>query len=131
MEILKTLKIKPENFGSCSGPSQWNETKNEGIIESINPANGELISSVYQCSIADYDSVVKQSLEVQKEWRKVPAPERGNLVRKMGNALRDYNDPLGSLVSLEMGKIKQEGDCLLYTSPSPRDQRGSRMPSSA
>ena len=110
MEILKTLKIKPENFGSCSGPSQWNETKNEGIIESINPANGEVISSVYQCSLADYDSVVKQSLEVQKEWRKVPAPERGNLVRKMGNALRDYKDPLGSLVSLEMGKIKQEGD---------------------
>ena len=69
-----------------------------------------MISSVYQCDTEDYESVVNQSLEAFNEWRKVPAPERGQLVRQMGNALRDYKDPLGSLVSLEMGKIKQEGD---------------------
>jgi len=110
INFLKTLGIKKNNYGSCSGPGKWNKTDNNGIINSVNPANSEIIASVYQSSIADYNNIIKQSMESQKEWRKVPAPERGQLVRKMGNALRDYKDPLGSLVSLEMGKIKQEGD---------------------
>ena len=110
MEFLKTLGIETENYGACAGPGQWSKTHSEGQIESYNPGNAELISSVYQCDTEDYDFVVKQSLEAFKEWRKVPAPERGQLVRQMGDALRDYKDPLGSLVSLEMGKIKQEGD---------------------
>ena len=110
MDILKQLGIEENNFGACAGPGHWNATTKEGKIDSINPANDELISSVYHCSTDDYESVVQQSLEAYKEWRKVPAPERGQLVRQMGNALRDYKDPLGSLVSLEMGKIKQEGD---------------------
>jgi len=110
MDFLKTLGIETENYGACAGPGQWSKTRNEGQIESYNPGNAELISSVYQCDTEDYESVVNQSLEAFNEWRKVPAPERGQLVRQMGNALRDYKDPLGSLVSLEMGKIKQEGD---------------------
>ena len=110
MDFLKTLGIETENYGACSGPGQWSKTRSEGQIESYNPGNAELISSVYQCDTVDYESVVNQSLEAFNEWRKVPAPERGQLVRQMGNALRDYKDPLGSLVSLEMGKIKQEGD---------------------
>ena len=110
MDFLKKLGVDNQNYGACAGPNLWNSTKKEGIIESINPATNELISSVYQCSTNDYETVVQQSLEAFKEWRKVPAPERGQLVRQMGNALRDYKDPLGSLVSLEMGKIKQEGD---------------------
>ncbi len=110
MEFLKTLRINEENYGACSGPGDWNKTKDNGLIHSINPSNKEIISTVFQSSISDYNHVIEQSLSAQKEWRKVPAPERGQLVRKMGNALRDYKDPLGSLVSLEMGKIKQEGD---------------------
>jgi len=110
MDFLKTLGIETENYGACAGPGQWSKTRSEGQIESYNPGNAELISSVYQCDTEDYESVVNQSLEAFNEWRKVPAPERGQLVRQMGNALRDYKDPLGSLVSLEMGKIKQEGD---------------------
>lgn len=110
MNILKELGISQDNFGACAGPGQWNTTTTEGKIDSFNPATGELIGSVYQCSIDDYESIVNQSLDAFKEWRKVPAPERGQLVREMGNALRDYKDPLGSLVSMEMGKIKQEGD---------------------
>ena len=113
MDFLKTLGIEAENYGACAGPGQWSTTRSEGQIESYNPGNAELISSVYQCNTEDYKFVVKQSLEAFKEWRKVPAPERGQLVRQMGDALRDYKDPLGSLVSLEI--------CLLYTSPSPRD----------
>ena len=110
MEFLKTLGIEDQNYGSCSGPNEWYRTTNQGNIKSINPDNNKVISSVYNCSIEDYRKVVKRSLEAQVEWAKVPAPERGSLVRKMGNALRDYKDPLGSLVSFEMGKIKQEGD---------------------
>ena len=110
MKFLETLGIDEENFGACSGPDEWNKTKDQGKISSFNPANEKLISTVFQSSISDYNQIVERSLNAQKEWRKIPAPERGQLVRKMGNALRDYKDPLGSLVSLEMGKIKQEGD---------------------
>ena len=110
MDILKTLGIKDINSGACSGSGGWINTGNSGKIISINPTNNQEIASVNNCSVEDYKIVVKLSLEAQKEWSKVPAPERGQLVRNMGNALRDYKDPLGSLVSLEMGKIKQEGD---------------------
>lgn len=110
MDFLKQLGINDLNHGACSGLGKWHETTSEGIIESINPATGEIIASVYQCSADDYETVVADSFAASKEWRKVPAPERGQLVRKMGDALRDNKDALGSLVSLEMGKIKQEGD---------------------
>ena len=110
MSILETLGIKELNSGACFGPDGWINTKNNGNIISKNPTNNQEIASVNNCSIKDYKLVVNKSLEAQKEWSKVPAPERGQLVRRMGNALRDYKDPLGSLVSLEMGKIKQEGD---------------------
>ena len=110
MEFLKKLGIEQENYGASSGPGHWSKTVDSGKIESKNPTNGEVIASVYQCNIDDYNGIVNKSLEAFKEWRAVPAPERGQLVREMGNALRDYKDPLGSLVSMEMGKIKAEGD---------------------
>ena len=110
MEFLKKLGIEQENYGASSGPGHWSKTIDSGKIESKNPTNGDVIASVYQCSISDYNEIVNKSLEAFNEWRTVPAPERGQLVREMGNALRDYKDPLGSLVSMEMGKIKAEGD---------------------
>ena len=109
-DILKELMIQKENYGSCIGGEGWLETKNLGEFKSINPSNGELIASVYKCSDQDYDKVVKYSSEAFKEWRKVPAPVRGQLIFEMGNKLREHKDALGSLVSLEMGKIKAEGD---------------------
>ena len=109
-EILKELLIKKENYGSCIGGEGWLETTNLGEFKSINPSNGNEIASVFKCSDQDYEKVVKYSLEAFKEWRKVPAPERGQLIFQMGNKLREHKDALGSLVSLEMGKIKAEGD---------------------
>ena len=109
-DILKELMIQKENYGSCIGGESWLETKNLGEFKSINPSNGELIASVYKCSDQDYEKVVKYSSEAFKEWRKVPAPVRGQLIFEMGNKLREHKDALGSLVSLEMGKIKAEGD---------------------
>ena len=109
-DILKELMIQKENYGSCIGGEGWLETKNLGEFKSVNPSNGDQIACVYKCSDQDYEKVVKYSSEAFKEWRKVPAPERGQLIFEMGNKLREHKDALGSLVSLEMGKIKAEGD---------------------
>ena len=109
-EILNELGIENINYGACAGPDDWYKTTDAGKLDSINPATGEVIASVYQSSVDDYQSVVEKSYKAYKEWIKVPAPLRGELVRKMANALRDKKDALGSLVTLEMGKIKQEGD---------------------
>ncbi len=110
MDFLKKLGIDKENFGASIGPGHWSETKDAGTIDSFNPSTEELIGSVYQCNKDDYANVVKGSIEAFEYWRTVPAPERGQLVRLLGDALRDNKDALGSLVALEMGKIKQEGD---------------------
>ena len=110
MDFLKNLGINQENYGASLGPSHWSKTTNSGKTESINPNTGEIIASVYNCSKDDYDYIVNQSYDAFKIWRTVPAPERGQVVREIGNALRDSKDNLGSLVSLEMGKIKTEGD---------------------
>ena len=109
-ELLKKLNINDDNYGACSGPNGWIENTSTKKISSVNPSTGEVIASVFESTIEDYDVIVKKSLDAYDEWRKVPAPIRGQLVREMGEALRDYKDPLGSLVALEMGKIKQEGD---------------------
>ena len=108
--ILSELGINDFNQGACSGANKWSSANQESIIESINPSTGEVIASVYQASEDDYERIIQDSEIAFNEFRKVPAPIRGQLVREMGEALRLKKDPLGSLVSLEMGKIKQEGD---------------------
>ena len=110
MDFLRNLGINQENYGASLGPSHWSKTTNSGKTESINPTTGEIIASVYNCSKDDYDYIVNESYDAFKIWRTVPAPERGQVVREIGNALRDSKNNLGSLVSLEMGKIKTEGD---------------------
>jgi aldehyde dehydrogenase (NAD+) len=108
--ILQNLGIESVNSGACAGPGAWHRSEAEGLLESVNPTTGEVIASVYQCSTEDYEKVVERAVAAFQEWRMVPAPIRGQLIRKMGDALRAKKDLLGSLVSLEMGKIKQEGD---------------------
>ena len=110
MDILNKLGIKDENSGGCYGPGNWISSSDAGQTESFNPSTKKIIASVNNCSTEDYRRIVKHSLESFKEWRKFPAPERGQFIREVGNALRDNKDALGSLVSMEMGKIKQEGD---------------------
>ncbi|MBC8375473.1 MAG: aldehyde dehydrogenase family protein [FCB group bacterium] len=110
MDFLKELGIEEFNAGACVGAGEWLATSGDDVLKSRNPATGEVIANVYQCTEAAYEQVVAQADEAFKEWRQVPAPVRGELVRLMGVALREKKDALGSLVSLEMGKIKQEGD---------------------
>jgi aldehyde dehydrogenase (NAD+) len=109
VDLLKKCGISDSNFGSCVGGSDWSKTKDAGINTSINPSNENEIASVFEANISDYETIVEQAQSAFNKWRMVPAPVRGNLVREMGNALRDKKDALGDLVSLEMGKIKEEG----------------------
>ena len=104
----KKLGIKDKNYGSCTGLN-WNKTTDQGELKITSPATGEYIASVYQASKEDYEAVIAQAKEAFKYWRTVPAPKRGEIVRQIGNKLREYKEPLGTLVSYEMGKSLQEG----------------------
>ena len=108
-DILKRLGLEPVNPGTWSGAVSAAD-ESADLIESRNPANGDLIASVRNSTPEEYEDIVRQAQDAFTEWRKMPAPVRGEAVRRIGNALRDNKDALGSLVTLEMGKIKAEGD---------------------
>ena len=105
-EILARLGIEADNPGAFDG--SWIDTKGERL-ESVNPATGEPIAAVRQATAEDYDRVLKTSAEAFEEFRTWPAPKRGEVVRLLGQALRDHKDDLGALVTLEMGKVLSEG----------------------
>ena len=107
--ILDSLGLESVNAGTWSG-NEAMSSDSAPLIESINPANGEVIASVRATTADEYEQVVNNARQAYIEWRKIPAPVRGDAVRRVGNALRDNKDALGSLVTLEMGKIKAEGD---------------------
>ncbi|UCH85198.1 MAG: aldehyde dehydrogenase family protein [Candidatus Latescibacterota bacterium] len=109
MDFLKDLGIESINSGACSGPGQWAPADGRDVIESVNPTTGEVIAKVAQATAEDYDKVMHVATEAFKEWRMIPAPKRGLIVRDLGDALREKKDPLGKLVTLEMGKIVHEG----------------------
>ena len=109
MDILKRLKIHAVNPGAYSGQG-WQSGVHEHKLISYNPANGEKLAEIATCTMKDYEEVMTRAQHAAHEWRKVPAPKRGEIIRQIGQALREHKDALGSLVSLEMGKSKQEGD---------------------
>lgn len=109
MDVLEALQIKSENSGASCGANWWSKSKDERF-SSINPANGEVIASVYRASYEDYEYIVERSQAIFKKWREYPAPKRGECIRLIAEVLREKKDLLGTLVSLETGKIKQEGD---------------------
>ena len=106
-EILERLHIEPLNSGACHG--DWISTPGGGELESLNPATGEALAKVLLAGPADYECVVARAAEAFLEWRMMPAPKRGEIVREIGNELRAHKADLGALVSLEMGKILAEG----------------------
>ena len=110
MNIFAELGLQPLNPGGCGGPGKWTNTTDCGVLPSINPATGETIASVNLCSPQDYETIVQTAQGAFEEWRTVPAPRRGEVIRLIGQALREKKDALGSLVSMEVGKIKAEGD---------------------
>ncbi|MDG2423513.1 MAG: aldehyde dehydrogenase family protein [Phycisphaerales bacterium] len=84
-------------------------TAGEGCVVSTNPATGEALGAVRLQSASDYEALVKRTQLVQKAWRQLPAPKRGEIVRRIGNAFREHEQELGTLVTMEMGKILPEG----------------------
>ena len=104
--FLKKLGLKINNHGTSTGL----ETTTSGkYISSFSPVDGELIGKVSKTTRAEYDAVIEKAQAAFQEWRMIPAPQRGEIVRQYGEALRKYKDPLGRLVSYEMGKSLQEG----------------------
>ena len=109
MDLLKQLGIKAVNPGAFSG-HRWHSDIHSSHIVSYSPNNGKDLAAVAVCSMADYQQIMSKSEQAAAQWRQVPAPKRGEIIRQIGQALREKKDSLGSLVSLEMGKSKQEGD---------------------
>jgi aldehyde dehydrogenase (NAD+) len=106
-DMLQTLRIKEFNHGASTG-TQWHATHGE-ILESYSSSDGALIAKIHQATADDYEKVITKAQDAFKEWRMLPAPKRGEIVRQIGDELRKYKEPLGKLVSYEMGKIYQEG----------------------
>ncbi len=107
--LLEKLHVKEVNPGACTGPDGWLEDPNGTELVSYNPTTGEPIASVVQATEATYEAVVRKATEAFQTWQTVPAPKRGLMIRDLADALREFKEPLGELVTLEMGKIKAEG----------------------
>ena len=109
MEIktcLNILGLDQKNNGTSTGSISFSSSE---LIDSISPVDGKKIGSVSETSLQDYNKVIETAANAFKFWRKVPAPKRGEIVRQFGNSLRELKEPLGTLVSYEMGKSLQEG----------------------
>ncbi len=107
-ELLNQLGLKEINSGACG--RAWIDAPGGETLVSINPSTGDAIAAVKAASVADYDRIVDDSVEAFREWRMWPAPKRGEVIRQLGEALRAKKEALGALVSLEMGKIRAEGE---------------------
>ena len=105
-EALKELGLNEINNGTSTG-KEW--FSNGEVIESYSPVDGALIGKVKATTQEDYEKVITTAQEGFKKWRTIPAPQRGEVVRQFNDELRRLKEPLGKLVSYEMGKSYQEG----------------------
>lgn len=107
LESLQKIGVKSENLGSSTGMN-WLDS-GEPYLSSFSPADGKLIAKVQLANSDTYEAIIAQAHVAFEKWRTVPAPQRGEIVREIGNALREVKADLGKLVSYEMGKSYQEG----------------------
>ena len=105
-KALTDLGVKQLNNGTSTGSNSFGKGE---VIESYSPVDGELIGKVTTTSKQDYEQVIENAQKAFKSWRLKPAPQRGEIVRQFGDKLRELKQPLGELVSYEMGKSLQEG----------------------
>ncbi|MFH1130603.1 MAG: aldehyde dehydrogenase family protein [Pseudomonadota bacterium] len=106
-DILNELRIQKINSGAFNG--KWIVKPSGGELESISPISGELIAKVQMAGADDYDKIAAAAKKSFEEWRTIPAPKRGEVIRLIGEELRRHKEALGRLVTLEMGKILAEG----------------------
>jgi len=107
--FLKELGIEEVNPGACGGPDKWSSSKGRQLLDVITPIDGSVIARVALASEEDYESVIGIAHQAFLKWRSIPAPQRGQIVREVGDELRQLKEPLGKLITLEMGKIVAEG----------------------
>jgi aldehyde dehydrogenase (NAD+) len=105
--VLNIFNIQPINNGASTGQN-WMDTTG-AKIDSYSPVDGKLIASVKSATPTDYNIIIETAQSAFIEWRKIPAPKRGEIVRQLAERIRFYKEPLGKLVSYEMGKSLQEG----------------------
>ncbi|MEM8683098.1 MAG: aldehyde dehydrogenase family protein [Pseudomonadota bacterium] len=108
-DILDSLGLKAENPGSWIGDTPLEDSA-QPLIESLSPSDNTVIASVRSAAATDYERILDAAVASAEQWRRIPGPARGEAVRLIGEELRKHKDALGSLVTLEMGKIKAEGD---------------------
>jgi aldehyde dehydrogenase (NAD+) len=108
--VLTALGLSDNESGTYLGHGEWSKTADAGVLEPVNPTDGSVLAKVQASSQADYDTIVERAQAAFKVWRTTPAPRRGEAIRLCADALRTHKDALGSLVALEMGKSKPEGD---------------------
>ncbi len=108
--VLARLGLSPVNAGTWTSAGGWLSDDAAPRVDSINPSSGQVIAAVRATTAAQYEQLMAAAHEAAMAWRSVPAPKRGEAVRLVGEELRRHKSDLGSLVSLEMGKIKAEGD---------------------
>ncbi len=106
-DVLKLFSLDELNYGAFAG--EWITDTGGDILESVSPINNQVIGRIKQASEKDYDFIVEKALEAFNFWRMLPAPKRGEVLLDIGLELRKFKEPLGKLVSLEMGKILTEG----------------------
>nr|MBP7821815.1 aldehyde dehydrogenase family protein [Saprospiraceae bacterium] len=106
LSFLKELGLSNENCGTSTGKSELHSSE---FISSYSPVDGKLIGRVSVTTREQYESVIKTASDAYNEWRQIPAPKRGEIVRQYGEVLRQHKKALGMLVSYEMGKSLQEG----------------------
>ncbi len=106
-DFLERLNINEINFGASDGINQIRTSGN--ILKSYSPIDGELIASVQEATPAEYELILQKATTAFEYWKMVPAPKRGEIVRQIAVRLREFKNELGQLVTLEMGKIYQEG----------------------
>ncbi|MGA0559866.1 aldehyde dehydrogenase family protein [Larkinella sp. VNQ87] len=111
-QFLQKLKTQPLMAGTSTGQAFWHSQPTDGtdpLLDSYSPVDGQLMARVYPTQRGDYAKVVETAQAAFLEWRKVPAPKRGEIIRQMGEQFRQFKKELGTLVSYEMGKSLQEG----------------------
>jgi aldehyde dehydrogenase (NAD+) len=105
-DILAKLGIEDVNQGASTG--SWIPCKGS-LLESVSPIDGMVLAKVQQCEMGEYEQVMQTAAKAFIEWRMWPAPKRGEIVRQLGEELRAHKEELAALVTMEMGKVIQEG----------------------
>jgi aldehyde dehydrogenase (NAD+) len=106
-DIFAELGLSTKNSGAFG--NGWQQSSGGKTLVSTNPATGEILAEINCATDESYEKAIKDAQTAFTSWRMVPAPQRGEVVRQLGEALRKYKNPLGKLVSLEVGKILSEG----------------------